>query len=62
MSENVTHVAVCDDVVRLVARHPAVPAGFNLALARHLDVARLGAATRSADRWSAELISWARSN
>ena len=62
MSENVTHVAVCDDVVRLAARHPRVPAEFNRALERHLDIARLGAATRSADRWSAELIAWARDN
>ena len=62
MSENVTHVAVCDDVVRLAARHPWVPAEFNRALERHLDIARLGAATRSADRWSAELIAWARDN
>ena len=62
MSENVTHVAVCDDVVRLASRHPAVPPQFNQALAKHLDVARLGAATRSADRWSAELIAWARDN
>ncbi|HEU5318520.1 MAG TPA: hypothetical protein VFX49_20570, partial [Chloroflexota bacterium] len=62
MSENVTHVAVCDDVVRLAARHPAVPPEFNQALERHLDLARLGAATRSADRWSAELIAWARDN
>ena len=62
MSENVTHVAVCDDVVRLASRHPGVPPEFNQALSLHLDIARLGAATRSADRWSAELIAWARDN
>ncbi|MGH2367763.1 MAG: hypothetical protein ACRDI2_06150, partial [Chloroflexota bacterium] len=60
MSENVTHVAVCDDVARLAARHPAVPAAFKEVLQAHLDVSRLGAATRSADRWSAEIVAWAR--
>jgi hypothetical protein len=62
VSESVTHVAVCDDVVRLASRHPAIPAAFNESLARHLDIARQGAATRSAGRWSAALIAWARDN
>ena len=60
MSENVTHVAVCDDVARLASRHPGVPTAFTRVLEDHLDIARLGAATRSADRWSAEIVAWAR--
>jgi hypothetical protein len=62
MSENVTHVAVCDDVARLAQHHAGVPGPFKQVLAQHLDIARLGAATRTADRWSAELIAWARDN
>jgi hypothetical protein len=62
MSENVTHVAVCDDVARLARRHPDIPEAFKQVLDEHLDIARLGAATRSADKWSAELIAWARDN
>lgn len=60
MSENVTHVAVCDDVTRLAALHTGVPAPLNDALRRHAGLARLGAATRSADKWSAEIVAWAR--
>lgn len=62
MSENVTHVAVCDDVARLAAYHPQIPAAFKEVLRDHLEIARLGSATRSADRWSAEVIAWARDN
>lgn len=60
MSENITHVAVCDDVTRLATQHPQVHPYFNEVLAAHQDVARFGAGTQSADRWTAELISWAR--
>ncbi|HEV2123547.1 MAG TPA: hypothetical protein VGW38_12330, partial [Chloroflexota bacterium] len=60
MSENITHVAVCDDVIRLASIHPEVHPYFNQVLTQHLDVARFGAGTQSADKWTAELISWAR--
>lgn len=60
MSENITHVAVCDDVTRLIAVHPEVNPTFNEVLRAHQDVSRFGAATRSADRWTTELITWAR--
>lgn len=60
MSENVTHIAVCDDVARLAAVHPRIPEAMNDALRWHADLARLGAATRSADKWSAEIVEWAR--
>jgi hypothetical protein len=60
MSENVTHVAVCDDVSRLASVHEAIPAEFKQALEQHHDIARLGSATRSADRWSAEVIARSR--
>jgi hypothetical protein len=60
VSENITHVAVCDDVVRLASVHPEMHPYLNQALSEHLDIARFGAGTQSADRWTAELISWAR--
>lgn len=60
MSENITHVAVCDDVTRLAAHHPQVHPYFNQLLAEHQDVSRFGAGTQSADRWTAELIAWGR--
>jgi hypothetical protein len=53
-------VAVCDDVARLASRHPEVHPYFDEVLRTHQDVARFGAGTQSADRWTAELISWAR--
>jgi hypothetical protein len=59
VSENITHVAVCDDVTRLAARHPDVHADLNRALRAHQDVARFGAGTQSADRWTADLLTWA---
>lgn len=60
MSEHITHLAICDDVVRLAKRHPEVHPYFNEVLAAHPDDAGLGATTRSADRWTVDLIVWAR--
>ncbi len=60
MSENITHVAVCDDVSRLASLHPEVHPYFIEVLREHQDVARFGAGTQSADRWTAQLIVWAR--
>ena len=40
MSENITHVAVCDDVARLASRHPEVHPYFDEVLRTHQDVAR----------------------
>ena len=60
MSENITHVAVCDDVTRLASRHPEVHPYFDKVLHAYQDVARFGAGTQSADRWTVDLIAWAR--
>ena len=59
MSENITHVAVCDDVTRLASRHPEAHADLIRALREQQDVARFGAGTQSADRWTADLLTWA---
>lgn len=60
MSEHITHVAICDDVSRLARVHPAVDEAFKSALEHHMDIARLGAVTRGADRFSAEFFAASR--
>lgn len=60
MSENITHTAICDDVIRLSRSLDELPAFFHEILDRHRDAARMGAITRSADKWSADLIDWSR--
>lgn len=60
MSENITHVAVCDDATRLASLHPGINSYLAAVMREHSNVARFGAGTRSADRWTADLITWAR--
>jgi hypothetical protein len=60
MSEHITHLAICDDALRLAARHPGVEARFKEVTAAHHEASRLGAVTRSADRWAAHVVDWAR--
>lgn len=60
MSEHITHIGICDDVTRLATRHREVLPSFNRILTAHQDVSRFGAVTRSADRWTIDLIGWAR--
>lgn len=60
MSEHITHLAICDDAARLASRHPHVHPTFVDRLTNNRDAARLGAVTRSADRWTVALIVWAR--
>ena len=60
MSEHITHLAICDDTARLAAHHPGVHPLFKELLAARLEIARMGTITRSADRWTAELLTWAR--
>lgn len=60
MSEHITHLAVSDDACRLAQYHPAAAPWFKEILTRFADDVRMGALTRSADQWTAELIVWAR--
>lgn len=56
MSENITHTAVCDDCLRLMSAMPDICDEFKQATANHLDIAHLGAVTRSTDKFNPELL------
>ena len=56
MSDHIAHLAICDDVFRLAAFHPALPATFIDLMDSERDICHMGCVTRSADKWSAELI------
>jgi hypothetical protein len=60
MSDHIAHLAVCDDTTRLAAHHPAVHDDLVAVLNTYREDAHLGAITRHADKWSAELIAGAR--
>ena len=60
MSDHIAHLGICDDTFRLALLHPQIHDDFKTAMTRHRDVAHMGAITRSADKWSADLIVWAR--
>jgi hypothetical protein len=60
MSEHITHLAICDDAARLSALHPHLHPRFVELFATHRDAVHLGAITRSADKWTPQLIGWAR--
>jgi hypothetical protein len=52
MSENITHTAICDDCLQLISQMPDICAAFKEVSEAHLDIARLGAVTRSTDRFN----------
>ena len=56
MSENITHVSVCDDCLRLLVNLSGTCEPFKQAVADHLDVAQLGSVTRSTDRFNPQLL------
>ena len=56
MSENITHTAVNDDCFRLMSISPKICDTFQSVGREHLDIARLGAVTRSADRFTPQLF------
>lgn len=56
MSEHITHVAICDDCLRLMGRLPGISDAFRSVAVEHLDVARLGSVTRSTDRFNPQLL------
>ncbi len=60
MSDHIAHLAICDDVFRLGALHPEIHPKFKELFASHRDSAHLGSVTRTADKWSADVIDWAR--
>lgn len=60
MSEHITHTAVQDDCVRLARHSAAVCDAFKLCLTKHADIARMGAVTRSGDKFTVKLLREAR--
>ncbi len=60
MSDHIAHIAICDDVTRLAARHPEIDADLALILRTFREDAHLGTITRHADKWSADLLAKAR--
>jgi hypothetical protein len=60
VSEHITHLGVCDDTMRLAGSHPHVHPAFLDVVQSHMDIVRVGAVTRGADKWTVEMIVWAR--
>lgn len=60
MSEHITHIVVQDDCVRLARHSPAICDAFKLCLTKHADIARMGAITRSGDKFTVKLLREAR--
>lgn len=60
MSEHITHTAVYDDCARLALHSKAICQPFKLCLTRHHEIARLGAITRSGDRFTVQVLRTAR--
>lgn len=60
MSDHIAHLAICDDTFRLALTHDAIPARFKEIIAAHRDSAHMGAVTRTADQWTAEILVAAR--
>ncbi len=56
MSENITHTAVCDDCLRLMSQISNICDAFKQAASDHLDIAQLGAVTRSTDSFNPGLL------
>lgn len=62
MSENITHIAVCDDCLRLMSQMPRICGAFKQAVTDYLDIAHLGAVTRSTDSFNPGLLKRLRDN
>ncbi|HEV7301099.1 MAG TPA: hypothetical protein VGN72_17160 [Tepidisphaeraceae bacterium] len=60
MSDHIAHIGICDDTFRLAAVHPAIHPNFKRLMVEHREAAHMGSITRSADKWSVDLVGWAR--
>ncbi len=56
MSDHIAHLGICDDTFRLAGCHAAIDPTFKQIMDQRRDDAHMGAVTRSADYWSAEMI------
>ena len=60
MSDHIAHLGICDDTFRLALLHPQIDATFKRLMFEQRDIAHMGSVTRGADKWSADIIFWAR--
>jgi hypothetical protein len=60
LSDHIAHLGICDDTFRLALLHPQIEPLFKKLMAEQRDIAHMGAITRTADKWSVELVVWAR--
>lgn len=56
MSDHIGHIGICDDTFRLAGLHPEIQPEFKRWMQTHRDDSHLGAITRQADKWSADVI------
>jgi len=56
MSDHIAHIAICDDVFRLANLHPGIHDTFKRLFSAKRESAHMGTVTRSADKWSAEIL------
>jgi hypothetical protein len=59
MSDHIAHLGICDDTFRLARLHPQVHEHFKSLFDPCRDDAHMGSVTRSADKWSGDVIVWA---
>lgn len=60
MSEHITHVAICDDCIRLALHSPKICQPFKQVLNDHIDLARMGSFTRGGDRVTVQVLDYCR--
>jgi hypothetical protein len=60
MSDHIAHLAICDDTFRLALLHRGLHPAFRPWLGQHRAAAQMGAVTRTADRWTVEILEAAR--
>lgn len=60
MSEHITHVAVCDDCIRLAVHSPKICQAFKAVLVKHNDIARMGSFSRGGDRVTVQVLEYCR--
>jgi len=56
MSDHIAHLGICDDTFRLAALHPQIDPHFRTLFEQRREDAHMGAITRTADLWSAQVI------
>jgi hypothetical protein len=60
MSDHIAHLGICDDTFRLAPLLGRVPERLTRIMDSHRESAHMGSITRYADKWTAQLVHWAR--